>query len=304
MRKLNVDNFDLNLLAVFLRLWETRSVTRASDRLALTQPAVSHALRRLRDALGDELFVQSRNGLVPTSRAQTLIGPVTDALAKLGVALQESEPFAPALARREFAIGCGDLVEFSIAPQLLEAIRREAPGILIRLVPVPDAEQGQPLLESGEIDAVIDAQAIRSSGVCSEAVAEVNVATLIWKREKLGKRRFPLELFLDRPHVVIRTADRRGTVVDQMLAQRGLQRSIGAVVQHFLAMPIIAARTGFICNLPRRMGTTFAELFELSVHEPPLPFASTTAFLSWHRRFDADPGLAWLLQQIRHAAAD
>lgn len=304
MRKLNVNNFDLNLLTVFLHLWETRSVTRASHRLALTQPAVSHALRRLRDALGDELFVQSRNGLVPTARAESLIDPVRDALAKLGVALQGGKPFVPALAQREFTIGCGDLVEFSVAPRLLEGIRRDAPGILIRLVPVPGAEEGQQLLESGAIDAVIDAQATKGSGVNSEAIADVNVATLIWKREKLGKRRFPLDLFLDRPHVVIRTADRRGTVVDQMLAQRGLRRSIGAVVQHFLAMPIIAARTGFICNLPSRMGNTFADLFELSVHQPPLPFAATTVFVSWHRRFEADPGLVWLLEQIRHAASD
>src|SRR4249919_3912832 len=104
MHKLNVDNFDLNLLAVFLKLWQTRSVTRASDKLALSQPAVSHALRRLRDALGDELFVASKEGLVPTARGEALIVPVREALAQIGLALQASDSFVPSLAQREFRI--------------------------------------------------------------------------------------------------------------------------------------------------------------------------------------------------------
>ncbi len=303
MRKLNVDNFDLNLLAVFLKLWETRSVTRASDRLSLTQPAVSHALRRLRDALGDELFVQGKEGLVPTARGAALIGPVKDALSKIGLALQEEEPFVPSLAQREFNIGCGDFVEFSIAPQLLEEIGREAPGILIRLVPVPEGESAHQLLESGEVDVIVDGQAAKGAGVRNEAVTEISLVTLIWKREKLGKRRFPLDLYVKRPHVIIRTPDRKGSFVDQALAQKGLRRPIGAVVQHFLAMPIIAAKTGYICNLPSRMGVTFAELFDLSVHEPPLQFAPAPIFISWHKRFEADQGLAWLLQKLRQAVS-
>jgi DNA-binding transcriptional LysR family regulator len=95
-------------------------------------------------------------------------------------------------------------------------------------------------------------------------------------------------------------AQRRGSVVEQTLAEQGLRRPIGAVVQNFTVMPIIAARTGYICNLPSGMGPTFAKLFDLSVHEPPLAFPTTPLFVSWHRRFEADQALAWLLQKIRH----
>jgi DNA-binding transcriptional LysR family regulator len=299
MHNVNIKSFDLNLLAVFMTLWDTRSVTRASDRLALTQPAVSHALRRLRDAMGDELFVNAKGGLVPTSRSEALIGPVREALEKIHGALRDQETFVPSLAQREFNIAAGDLVEFSIMPQLVEHIRQQAPGIVIRLGPVPEEGFAYQRLESGDLDVVIGGQPLKELGVHNETLTEINLATLIWKRENLGKPRFPLALYLKRPHVVIRLPDRQGSIVDQTLAQRGLQRQIGAVVQNFMAMPMVAARTGYICNVPSRMASTFGELFEMSVHEPPIAFGTSPLIMSWHKRFDADPAHAWFLDQVR-----
>jgi DNA-binding transcriptional LysR family regulator len=299
MHKTNIQTFDLNLLTTFAVLWETRSVTRASDRLAVTQPAVSHALRRLRDAMGDELFVNAKGGLVPTPRAEALIDPVRDALERIGRALTEVDSFVPSMARRQFNIGAGDLVEFTIIPQLVEQIGQLAPGMLIRMAPVPEGDLGQQLLESGTLDAVISAPPLRGPGVHTETLTDIGLSTLIWKRENLTKRRFPLPLYLKRPHVVIRTSERNGTVVDQTLAQQGLERQIGMVVQTFMAMPMVAARTGYICNVPHRMAQTFADLFDLSVHEPPIRFSPTPLIMSWHRRFDGDAAHAWLLDQIR-----
>ncbi|CAE6753563.1 Nodulation protein D 2 [Paraburkholderia domus] len=303
MHKINTATFDLNLLTVFLVLWETRSVTRASDRLAVSQPAVSHALRRLRDAMGDELFVNAKGGLVPTPRGEALIDPVREALGKINFALTEQDTFIPSLAQRQFNIAAGDLVEFSILPQLVEQIGKLAPGIMIRIAPIPDGPLANEQLESGALDAIIGARSFRGTGVINETLAQISVATLIWKRENLGKRRFPLPLYVKRPHVVIRTADRQGTIVDQTLAERGLQRQIGAVVQNFMTMPMVAARTGYICNVPSSMAETFADLFDLSVHEPPIAFPPTPMFISWHKRFDGDAAHVWMLEQIRSAVA-
>lgn len=297
MQKVNVKTFDLNLLVLFVTLWETRSVTRASERLALSQPAVSHALRRLRGAMSDELFVSSKSGLVPTARGEALIGPVRDALEQIEHALQEQESFVPALAQREFNIAATDYFEFSILPQLVEHVSRQAPGIVIRLAPVPEGEIASQLLESGDLDAIVSAEPVKGMGITHEMLDEVSLTTMIWKSEGLSKRRFPLALYLKRPHVVIRS--RQSTIVDQTLAQRGEHRQIGAVVQNFMAMPMIAARTGYICNVPSRMAATFAGLFDLSVHEPPLDFNASPLYMSWHRRFDADPAHVWMLQQVR-----
>lgn len=300
MHKINIRSFDLNLLSVFVVLWDTRSVTRASDRLALTQPAVSHALRRMRDAVGDDLFVNAKGGLVPTARCAALIGPVREALEKIGLALQEEETFVPSLAQREFNIAAGDLVEFSIVPQLVEQLGKDAPGIVVRMTHVPEGDLALQLLESGELDVIMSSQPLKGMGVHNETLTDISLATLIWKQERLTKRRFPMALYLKRPHVIIRMPDRHGSIVDQTLAGLGLQRPIGAVVQNFMTMPMVAARTGYICNVPSRMATMFAELFDLSVHEPPIDFAATPLCMSWHKRFEGDQAHAWLLQQVRN----
>ena len=303
MHKINTSTFDLNLLTVFVVLWETRSVTKASDRLALSQPAVSHALRRLRDAMGDDLFVNAKGGLVPTPRGESLIEPVREALARINTALTEEETFIPSLTQRQFNIAAGDLVEFSILPQLVEQLGKLAPGIVIQMAQIPEGQLAAEQLESGALDAIIGGQSFKGTGMNTETLAQINLATLIWKRENLSKRRFPLPLYLRRPHVIIRMSERQGSIVERTLAERGLQRHIGAVVQNFMAMPMLAARTGYICNVPDSMAATFAGLFDLSIHEPPIAFAPTPMFMSWHKRFDGDAAHAWLLEQIRAAVA-
>ena len=181
----------------------------------------------------------------------------------------------PSLAQREFNIAAGDLVEFSIVPQLVEQLGKDAPGIVVRMTHVPEGDLALQLLESGELDVIMSSQPLKGMGVHNETLTDISLATLIWKQERLTKRRFPMALYLKRPHVIIRMPDRQGSIVDQTLAGLGLQRPIGAVVQNFMTMPMVAARTGYICNVPSRMATMFAELFDLSVHEPPIDFAAT-----------------------------
>jgi len=135
MNNVNIRNLDLNLLVLFVILWETRNVTRAGERLALSQSAVSHGLRRLRERLGDELFVYGRNGLLPTPRASELIAPVREALDKIEQALQGSERFSPARAKRKFRIAASDYVEFAILPALIEHTNRLAPGVVFKCSP-------------------------------------------------------------------------------------------------------------------------------------------------------------------------
>ena len=212
--------------------------------------------------------------------------PVREALAQIGHALLAGDAFVPSVAQREFRIGAGDLVEFSIAPQLIEEVAREAPGILIKLVPVPEGELGRQMLEAEEIDVILDGQTVKGSGVHNEVAAQISLVTFIWKREKLSCKRFPLDLYLKR-----RTSS-------------SAWRSAAGPSQNFTVMPIIAALTGYICNLPSGMGPTFAKLFDLSVHEPPLAFSPTPLDVSWHRRSEADQALAWLLRKIRQVVND
>ncbi|NWL77299.1 hypothetical protein DM872_10575 [Pseudomonas taiwanensis] len=302
MHNINTRTLDLNLLVVFATLWETQNVTRASERLSLSQSAVSHALRRLRERLGDELFVIGRGGLVPTARAAELIGPVREALSRLDDALQGSVPFVPAAVQRKFRIASGDFVEFLILPRLTQHIAREAPGVMIEVVPLPQKSAISGLLESGEIDLVISSPMTLGAVLRHEPITSVSLRTLIWQREGLPPGRFPLGLYLERPQVMIEMHQRDGNIIDQTLQAQGLARRIGVLVQNFMAMPVIASQTGYICNLPGPIAEAFAATFGLSCHEPPVDFPAPELVAYWHSRFDVDPGLQWLREQVKSCA--
>lgn len=303
MHKINTKTLDLNLLVVFATLWETQNVTRASERLSLSQSAVSHALRRLRERLGDELFVNGRGGLVPTARARELIGPVREALARLDDALEGTTPFVPSQAKRKFRIASGDFVEFLILPRLIQHIASEAPGVMVEVVALPPNSSIPTLLENGDIDLLISTPMAVGAGLRHELITTVPILTLIWEREGLPPGRFPLDLYLQRPQVMIEAHQRGSNVIDQTLRAQGLARRMGALVQNFMAMPVIASQTGYICNLPGPIAEAFATTFGLSCHEPPVDFPPPELVAFWHSRFDADPGLRWLRELVIHFAA-
>lgn len=302
MHNINIRTLDLNLLVVFITLWETQSVTRASERLALSQSAVSHALRRLRERLDDELFVLGRGGLLPTSRATELIGPVREALERIDQALQGGAQFIPATARRRFRIAAGDFVEFLILPKLIQHISLHAPGVVIEVVSLPQPTALAGMLESGAIDLMINTPAALGAGVCFEQIVEIEMVTLIWEQEGLPPGRFPLDLYLQRPHVVISMFERGGNIIDATLTAQNLTRRIGAVVQNFMAMPVVSAQTGYICNLPRPIAQAYAETFKLSCHAPPVEFPKPELLAYWHARSDTDAGLQWLRALIKQCA--
>jgi len=150
MSRFNIQSLDLNLLSVFVVVWETRSVSRAAKRLALTQSAVSHALKRLRMRVGDPLFVPGKDGLVPTPRAAEIVGPVQAALLQIRNVLRVRSTFEPESAEMELRLGANDLVESWLVSGILERTCAQAPGVVIRSVPVPDLESTEAQLETGE----------------------------------------------------------------------------------------------------------------------------------------------------------
>jgi DNA-binding transcriptional LysR family regulator len=301
MHNINTKTLDLNLLVVFSTLWDTRNVTRAGERLALSQSAVSHALRRLRERLDDELFVLGSSGLVPTPRAAELIAPVREALEKIDQALQGGDAFMPATTQRKFRIAAGDFVEFLILPGLIQHMSLEARGVMIEVVPLPATNVLSAMLESGEIDLVINTPMTLGAGLRHEQITVIELVTMIWAREGVPPGRFPLELYLQRPQVMIELHQRNGNIIDRTLTSLGLERRIGALVQNFMAMPVIAAQTGYICNLPKLIAQVFADNFGLSCHEPPVEFPQPELVAYWHTRYDADPGLLWLRERVKQS---
>lgn len=299
MSRFTINRFDLNLLVVFLELWETRSVTRTSERLSLTQSAVSHALKRLRVALDDELFLHSRAGLQPTPRAQRLVDPIRKALEEIGNTISLESGFDPATAQREFHIAMGEIVELSLAPLLVKEVAREAPGVVLKFRAMPDTRMACEQLETGELQLLLSTRDIHGAAIVSEVVTEMALVSMLSKEIVLPERKMTLEAYLSIPHVVIHPVDHKGSIVDLALAKNGLKRPIGAMVQNYMVMAMVAAQCGYICHLPHLLAEQFGDLLGLGIYELPIDIPPSQLIATSHARFQSDPGVVWLLQKVR-----
>ncbi|WP_137921451.1 LysR family transcriptional regulator [Hydrogenophaga sp. 2FB] len=304
MSRFNIKSLDLNLLSVFVILWDTRSVSRTGDLLSLTQPAVSHALKRLRERIGDVLFVPGRHGIVPTPRAAELINPVREALEIISNAIRHRAIFDPAVSSVEYRVATTDWIESWLIPNLVELIHQDAPGIVIRSVPLSEPDTLRDQLEAGDIDLAISHEPVLGIGIRCEPLTEISFVTMIRRQDAPSERRFPLAMFLERPHVVFRMKHLGSARIDSALKAMGHARRVGAEVQTIYGMLATAARTGCICTVPAHMGGRYARMFGLSVHEPPVHVRPPhPLFHAWHARFEVDPALAWLLANVRQAVA-
>lgn len=299
MSNFNINRFDLNLLVVFVELWETRSVTRTSERLSLTQSAVSHALKRLRAALDDELFLQSRSGLQPTPRAQRLVEPIKKALGEIGNSIFVESSFEPATVKREFHIALGEIVELSMTPLLVKEIAQDAPGIRLKFRAMPDTRAACDMLEKGELQLMLSTRDIHGAAIVNEEVNQLSLVAMLSKEVSLPEKVMTLEAYLSIPHVVIHPLDHRGSVVDMALAKNGLKRPIAAVVQNYMVMAMVAAQCGYICHLPHLLADQFGDLLGLAVYDLPIEVPASPLIATTHARFQSDPGVMWLLQKVR-----
>lgn len=292
----NTSNFDLNLLRVLDALLRERNVSRAAERLALSQPAVSNALNRLRDLLGDPLLVRVGRAMQPTPRALALETPIRAALRQIEQSLVVGEGFDPARSRQRFTLAVTDYVELICMPPLLRQLADEAPGVKIavrHLSPSLPAEA----LDQGELDLVLG----RFEGI------PTRFSSRRWMSETLrlvARRDHPhlagapdLATFLRLRHLWVHGGQTRG-MVDQWLGEQGLARDIVYTTPNYLQAAHIVSGTDLTVVLPTRLAQHFAGLLPLAVH--PLPFALGPFHLdlvSVAQRED-DEALQWLIERL------
>ena len=300
---------DLNLIVAFDAMAREQSVTRAAHRLGVTQSAVSHALRRLRELLGDPLLVRGRSGMVLTPRAQALVVPVRTGLLTLQRALSQSTGFDPATARRAFAIVSPDLFDLLVMPPLLERVRRDAPGVDIAVV-VSDPRRLAERLETGEIDVAV---VPRIEGVRSDDPPGVLRRTLLrdtftcFVRDDhpalgRGRRRtLSLETYAGMSHALV--GEGLG-FVDRALEAKGLGRRIAVRVPTFYAALSIVAHSDLILTGPTPLRRLGAGLPPIAALPPPLLLPEHALDLLWHERFAKDPAHAWLRASITEVVRD
>lgn len=292
---------NLNLLMALDALLAEGNVTHAAERLGVTQSAMSHSLRQLRDIFEDPLLVRGPSGMVPTERARSLQEPLRRGLAELSRALRGASSFDPASSSRTFTIAMGDMFALLLLPPLLEIARREAPGMDLTIRPT-DGRRDPELLHAGEIDGAIavllgDRASIRSKRLFTE-----RFVCIVRKGHPQAKGPLSLDLFVQLPHALISPRGSGAGFVDEALAKIGRQRRIALRVPYFLAAPFVIARSDLVLTLPERIARELAEGLPLDILPPPLELAGFSSYLIWHERDEADPAHAWLRGAITRAA--
>jgi DNA-binding transcriptional LysR family regulator len=314
-------SLDLNLLRVFDTLIEERSVTRAGERLGLSQSAISHALNRLRYVLGDELFVRMPDGMRPTARAAEIAPRIREGLLQLQLALGPAD-FDPARTERRFTITCGEYVGTVLMPGFIAKVRALAPNAELRIRP-SNMGVAEALL-AGRIDLAIGSfRRIPEPLVCEPLFQETRVWVLS-AEHPAARHELTLERLASLSHLIISATGEdeqavNGYVTDHglerlvtrsevgllqgALAARGLRRLIGLTTPHFPAALAVLSQSDMAAPLPRRLAAAFAEQYRLKLFDPPYPSPPFDIMALWHRDHGEEPAVAWLRGVLREVAA-
>lgn len=300
---MDLGSLDLNLLRVFDAVARERHVTRAAQRLNLSQPAVSNALARLRAALGDELFLRRPGGVEPTALALSLAQPVAEALDRLAEALSSQAPFDPASSTRVFPVAFSEYAEAVLAPPLLDILAREAPRCLLAIRHA-DRTNWEALLTGGAATLAVGVLPEPPAIYTRLRLLPEAFCTLMRPGHPLAEGALTAERFVGVPHLLHSPNGSRDGALDAVLTEAGHPRRLGAVVAHLSAVPAILQRTDMIITLSARLARQLAEAHGLLMRDPPIEIRHTRLSLTFHRRFEADPGHAWLRRLILSIARD
>ena len=298
---MNLRRLDLNLLVVFDVLMRERNVTRAALSIGLSQPAFSNALTRLRERLGDELFIRTSDGMKPTAWALELSGPISMALSEIETALDGAN-FDPMTSKRVFTIATLDYATLTIFPPLLNRIRNEAPGVSVRVIK-PSLFPGE-YLDSQDTDIALLNWDDPPERFISETLVEEDWVCVVKANHELADLEVTPEVFADQEHLSISPSGDAKGWVDAALAEHGLKRHIAFVMPTYGPAASILETTDLVLTCPERIGRIMSETGKTIVLDCPvsLPFNIQALNMIWHSRLGNHPAQIWLRGILRDVA--
>ncbi|HEX7967327.1 MAG TPA: LysR family transcriptional regulator [Stellaceae bacterium] len=291
MSGMNWGVFDLNLLIVFDAVMQERNVTRAGQKVGLSQPAMSHALSRLRYMLKDELFVRTPEGMVPTARAEQLAAPLRRALSDMQLAL-EPESFIPKQANRRFAIAVNNYGAVVLSPRLVMAAAEAAPSVHLDVRPSGTLDIVD-LLDRGELDLAVGDFVDPGERFASGPLLEDPFVLAMRRGHPAVRRKLTAEAFAGLAHLEISSSGEDTSFIDRWLAGRGLKRSIVHRAPYLSAARILS-QSDMVATLSRRIAEAFTRTDPLQVRELPCPSPHVSIGMLWHRRLENQPAHRWL----------
>jgi DNA-binding transcriptional LysR family regulator len=298
---------DLNLLRVFDAVMTEQNLTRAANRLAMTQPAVSNAVKRLRDALGDEWLIRTAHGVKPTARAESLWPAVRRALAELEEAVAP-RTFELAQAHATFRMAMADATAGLLLPPLVRLIENEAPGIDIRMVPLTTREP-RPMLLRGDIDLAIgffpgvvaQLQGSTETPVRHERLYAGEYVCVMRKEHPLADKELTLDLYCEANHLLVSFSGRARGLVDDALVNLNRERRILLTVNQFFTAGKVVAASNLLMVIPRHLIDATGMSSQLIQRALPLKLPEVHIDMLWHERDARSPGHRWLREQLRNS---
>lgn len=286
---LPLSGMDLNLLRVLDALLQTHSVTEAGRTLGLTQPAVSHSLRKLREHLGDPILVREGRGMVPTPRAEAMAPVLRALLADLGRILSAGAQFDPKTAQRSFGLACPDTIAPAL-PSLLQALS-DAPGVKLAL------HVGTHVSAVSAVDLTLGVMPEQAPGVMVRRLGDIRQAVALRKGHPALALPWTPETYVRWPHILVRTPG-GPSPVGAAVEALGLQREVGLVLPTFLLAAHLAAGSDMLFTSAEPLLRQVAEPLGLVILEPPLALPIVPAAAMWSERLNADAGHQWFRGRV------
>ena len=297
MRRPRLTNVDLNLLVVLDAVLAEQNVTRASQRLGMTQPATSHALSRLRAMFDDPLLTRTTSGMKPTPLALEMVGSIRSILDQIEMVLSSSVTFDPLVSEREFTIGLSEHAALVILPKLASHLQEISSSIRLTIEQASHRE-AMDMIESGKVEL-----AIGHFSVIPNHLKQV----LLYEEEFLcaGRIAHPalapelsLDAYLDLKHVRVSSQWAAEGYIDDLLIKSGMQRNINVTVNNYFIVPLVLQNTNAIATEPASFVKIFPKIFDLEIRKPPFDIPPIPVVQVWHERFSGDVGHAWLRKTI------
>jgi DNA-binding transcriptional LysR family regulator len=297
---MQLKTFDLNLLVVFEAVLRERSVTKAGERLGLSQPAMSHALNRLRWMLKDQLFIRTPDGMMPTPRAEHLAEPISRALLELQQTL-EPEAFMPEEAHRRFVIAVNNYAAVVLAGPVFAECRAVAPNVRLALRPSGTLDVPE-MLDRSELDLAILNRRASVTRFSSQALIEDHYVAVTRRGHPVAGRRLELDAFAALPHLVISSSGDDLGFVDAELEARGMARAVVAEAP-FLSAGALLTQSDMVAVMGRQIAEEFRRAHAIELMALPIPAPPLSSVMVWHSRFDDHPAHKWLRAAVLSVAA-
>jgi len=298
-----IHNIDMNLLKLFVRVYECGSVTGAAQQFGLTQSAVSHGLKKLRGILGDPLFVRSGHALQPTSRAVALFPGVAEAFALLEVNLRDAAPFDPVSCEQQFHMAMTDYVETLALPQITVGLAVEAPNLTLKISEIA----GSQLQEHGRVWDFMIARlgAELPPDFYAQKLWQDDFVTVCREdHPRVSGGEITLEAFLAEKHILVGTETAKMGAVDQALAQLGKRRTVQIATGFFLSPIRIAATSDLLATVPRRLAEQVAAELPIKLLPVPLSVGPFDITMAWSARCHNDPAHKWFRGWMKALLSD